>query len=66
MTSAAKKTPVATLVRISTAKQETDRQISELRGYADSKGYEVVEVCCETVSGRAAEDGRRNWPWPEP
>ena len=49
------KTTVAILVRVSTAKQETDRQISELRTYADAKGYEVVEVCQETVSGRADE-----------
>jgi DNA invertase Pin-like site-specific DNA recombinase len=50
--------PVAILVRISTAKQETDRQISELRAYADAKGYEVVEVCEETISGRADADDR--------
>lgn len=53
-----RKTPVALLVRVSTSKQETDRQISELKSYADSKGYEVVEVCCETVSGRAGEEER--------
>ena len=47
------KTPVAILVRVSTVKQETARQISELRAYAGAKGYEVVEVCEETVSGRA-------------
>jgi DNA invertase Pin-like site-specific DNA recombinase len=47
------KTPVAVLVRVSTQKQETARQISELQAYADGKGYEVVEICRETVSGRA-------------
>ncbi len=47
------KTPVAILVRVSTVRQETTRQISELRAYADAKGYEVVEVCEETISGRA-------------
>ncbi|MBB5038982.1 recombinase family protein [Prosthecobacter dejongeii] len=52
------KTPVAILVRVSTAKQETDRQVSELRSYADKKGYEVVAVCEETVSGRAQETER--------
>lgn len=52
------KTPVAILVRVSTAKQETDRQVSELRSYADKKGYEVVAVCEETVSGRAQEAER--------
>ena len=52
------KTPVAILVRVSTIKQETDRQISELTGHADAKGYEVVEICRETISGRADEAER--------
>jgi predicted site-specific integrase-resolvase len=52
------KVPVVILVRVSTQKQETDRQISELRAYADSKGYEVLEMCKETVSGRADECDR--------
>ena len=52
------KTPVAILVRVSTVKQETYRQVSELRAYADAKGYEVIEVCKETVSGRADESER--------
>src|SRR5207253_5775780 len=50
--------PVAILVRVSTARQETARQISELRQYADGKGYEVLEVCEETVSGSAGSDER--------
>lgn len=50
--------PVVVVVRISTAKQETDRQISELLSYANGKGYEVVEICRETISGRADEDDR--------
>jgi DNA invertase Pin-like site-specific DNA recombinase len=50
--------PVAILVRVSTAKQETARQISELRQYADVKGYKVLEVCEETISGSAQEDQR--------
>src|SRR5437773_1257452 len=50
--------PVAILVRVSTAKQETARQISELRQYADGKGYEVLEVCEETISGSAGDDER--------
>ena len=52
------KIPVAILVRVSTAKQETDRQVSELRTYAATKGYEIAEVCEETVSGRADESER--------
>jgi DNA invertase Pin-like site-specific DNA recombinase len=53
------KTPVVILVRVSTIKQETARQISELQAYADGKGYEVIEICRETVSGRADEDERQ-------
>ena len=52
------KTPVVILVRVSTVKQETARQISELQAYADGKGYEVIEICRETISGRADEDQR--------
>ena len=52
------KIPVAILVRVSTAKQETARQISELQVYADAKGYEVIEVCQETISGQADERER--------
>src|SRR5438094_4972485 len=51
--------PVAILVRVSTAKQETARQISELRQYADGKGFQVIEVCQETISG-SAEDHERD------
>lgn len=50
--------PVAILVRVSTLKQENDRQISELQTYADSKGFEVVEICQEQVSGNADESER--------
>jgi DNA invertase Pin-like site-specific DNA recombinase len=38
--------------------QETNRQISELRAYAASKGYEIVEICRETISGNANGDER--------
>jgi predicted site-specific integrase-resolvase len=47
--------PVAILVRVSTVKQETQRQISELQDYASCKG---MEICREIVSGRADEDSR--------
>ena len=46
---------LAILVRVSTNRQETDRQISDLTSYASKKGYRVVEICQETVSGRADE-----------
>lgn len=54
----AKPTPVAILVRVSTSKQETNRQVSELKQYAASKNYAVVEVCQETISGQANDDER--------
>lgn len=50
--------PVVILVRVSTLKQETSRQVSELEEYAKRKGYTVVEVCRETLSGRADESDR--------
>ena len=49
-----KTTPVAILVRVSTDKQTTDRQKAELLAYADSKGFSVVEVVEETISGKAS------------
>ncbi|MEI6491143.1 MAG: recombinase family protein [Verrucomicrobiota bacterium] len=53
------KVPVVILVRVSTVKQETDRQISELQTYAANKDYEVKEICTETISGSAAEADRQ-------
>lgn len=43
--------PAAILVRVSTKKQETARQVSDLRAVASSKGWEVVEIAEEQVSG---------------
>lgn len=59
-TTAKTSTPVfvALLVRVSTVKQETDRQVSELQEYAARKGYHIVETCTEQVSGRANETER--------
>ena len=53
-----KQIPVAILVRVSTTKQETDRQVTELSAHAAAKGYEVVEICREQVSGMADESNR--------
>lgn len=50
--------PVAILVRVSTKRQETDRQVSELVSHAKAKGYEIVEICEETISGAAEENLR--------
>jgi DNA invertase Pin-like site-specific DNA recombinase len=43
--------PVAILVRVSTRKQETTRQVTELQAVAASRGWTVVEVCEEQMSG---------------
>ena len=59
MTTTSKKpVPVAILVRVSTKQQETDRQVSELEEYAAEKGYEIVEVCREQISGAARREER--------
>jgi DNA invertase Pin-like site-specific DNA recombinase len=50
--------PVCVLVRVSTNRQETDRQTAELTAYARKKRYRVVEVCREAVSGAAEEEDR--------
>ena len=51
--------PVAILVRVSTKKQETARQVQELTNYAASKCYHLVEVCRETVTRASAGDERQ-------
>lgn len=51
--------PVCILVRVSTNRQETDRQLAELEAYAAGKGYEIAEVCREAVSGTADEESRQ-------
>ena len=50
--------PVAILVRLSTVKQETDRQIFELREVAGKNGWHVVEVIQKEISGNAADSDR--------
>lgn len=51
--------PVALLVRVSTVKQETDRQIHELEAAALASGWDVVEVIEETgISRRDSIDKR--------
>lgn len=43
--------PSIIYARVSTARQDTDRQVSDLRAYADGNGYEVQEVFTEKISG---------------
>lgn len=45
------KTKVCIYARVSTVSQDYDRQLSELRKYADSMGYEVVREFSEKISG---------------
>ena len=54
-----KPVPVCILVRVSTVRQESARQVNELRTVAESKGWEVVEVCKETITGRATAEERK-------
>jgi DNA invertase Pin-like site-specific DNA recombinase len=51
--------PVAIIVRASTSRQVTERQEQELRSVAAIKGWEVVAVIHETISGRASADERK-------
>ena len=46
-----KKIQACIYARVSTNGQEFDRQIAELRQYADRMGYEVVMECSEKISG---------------
>ena len=50
--------PVAILVRVSTQKQDSDRQVNELEACAAKLGYQVVEVCRESISGGADQEVR--------
>jgi DNA invertase Pin-like site-specific DNA recombinase len=50
--------PAAILVRVSTRKQETTRQIIELQAVAAAKGWTVTEVCEEQISGTAEASKR--------
>jgi len=50
--------PVCILVRVSTNKQETDRQIHELEKVAKDRGWKVAEICEEKISGSAKIEER--------
>jgi DNA invertase Pin-like site-specific DNA recombinase len=51
--------PVAILVRVSTKRQETERQVHELRAVAEARGWQVMEVVEEDgVSGVAKNADR--------
>lgn len=50
--------PVATLSRVSSVRQKTDRQESELTAIAAQKGWTVVAAIRETISGSAKQKDR--------
>lgn len=52
--------PVAILVRVSTKRQETERQVHELRAVAEARGWEVIEVVEEDGVSGAAKDADRH------
>nr|WP_262914545.1 recombinase family protein [Pontibacter vulgaris] len=49
----------ALLVRISTADQSYDRQISQLTEFAESRNLTVVETIAETISGAKKNEDRK-------
>lgn len=51
------KTKAIIYARVSTAGQDYDRQLAELRQYADRMGYDVVKTFSEKISG--AKKSRR-------
>jgi len=53
--------PVAILVRVSTTKQETTRQITELRSHAEKSGWQVIAICEEVISGAADSNKRQGF-----
>lgn len=52
------KIPVAILVRVSLARQETDRQVFELREVSEKNEWQVIEVIQESISGAASDSDR--------
>jgi DNA invertase Pin-like site-specific DNA recombinase len=48
-------TPVAILARVSTLKQESDRQVHELQEHATACGWKVVEIVRQKLSGASKE-----------
>jgi DNA invertase Pin-like site-specific DNA recombinase len=52
--------PVAILVRVSSKRQETERQVHELRAVAEARGWSVVEVIEEDGVSGAAKDADRH------
>ncbi len=52
---------VAILTRVSKESQSFDRQISDLRGYAQLKGYSILGEFNEKITGAAKNHDRQAW-----
>lgn len=53
------KTKAIIYARVSTAGQDYDRQLAELKQYADSMGYDVVKTFSEKISGAKKVEERQ-------
>ena len=52
-------TPVAIFVRVSKQAQDYERQIADLKHYAERQGYAIVATIAEKISGSKRNDERR-------
>lgn len=50
---------VALLVRVSSADQNYERQVNELKEFAENKGYEITEIITEKISGAKKNSERK-------
>jgi DNA invertase Pin-like site-specific DNA recombinase len=51
---------VATYARVSTADQSVERQVRELRKYANARGWEIVREFCEVAGGASQKRPQRD------
>jgi putative DNA-invertase from lambdoid prophage Rac len=51
---------VATYARVSTADQSVERQVRELRKYAQARGWEIVREFCEVAGGAGQKRPQRD------
>jgi DNA invertase Pin-like site-specific DNA recombinase len=54
------KTPVCILVRVSTTKQDYNRQITDLQNYCDQLNYDVVHTIKSIVTGNTTNKNRED------
>lgn len=51
---------VVIYARVSTQRQDYDRQLTELKAYAEKQGYTILKTFSEKVSGAKKVEGRRS------